>query len=403
MCLADDFSPEESLDIQNVVTRGLKKVWTGNYTGEFPREFWEVTVKKLNEAVDMEFGKAYKPLANQLKYQNSVFAAFKSKNQTQTLENLKAASKAATFTDFAVEVDGVVKDYNINHLKAEWNTAKKAARSAKRWAKAVEDSDLFPNFKYLPSTAKEPRDKHKPFYGIILALNDPKVDEIIAPSDWGCQCGWTTTDEKVTGFPKGAPEPEPGLDNNPGKDGALISPSHPHIKGNQSKAAAILKSNIAQVYEIDESEIIEFYHSPKTNGCYFSVEELYKKERVTNKRIAKVFADKGHLVELHGQNSIDSIVDGAWNEFKSPRAMTFNAFDKELQRANRQLRSRGLIGDVTFELPGGYDKKIIRTALRNRLGRDDFECQIVDIHFVTEEKYIGKCSVEDALSGKLPI
>ena len=332
-----------------------------------------------------------------------MFAAFKSKNQTQTLENLKAASKAATFTDFAEEVNGTVKDYNVNHLKAEWNTAKKAARSAKRWAKAVEDSDLFPNIKYLESSAKDPRDKHKPYYGMILAMDDPELDSILPPSDWGCQCGWTTTDEAVTGIPANAPEPEPGLDNNPGKDGALISASHPHIKNNLKNAKAILKSNIAAVYEIDENDIVEFYHNPKTNGCYFSVEKLAKSERIANKRIAKAFADKGHLIELHGSDHLDAMVDGRWNEFKSMDAMTKNAFDKELQKANRQFRDRDLIGDVTFELRDKYDANIIKAAFHNRLNRIGDDIWIENIHFISKGKHLGVAEINEVINGKLPI
>jgi hypothetical protein len=361
---------------------------------------WEITVNKLNEVVDQEFGKEFKPLANQLKYQNSVFAAFKSKNQTQTLENLKAASKAATFTDFATEVRGTVNDYNYNYLKAEWNTAKKAARSAKRWAKAVADADLFPNIKYLASTAKEPRDKHKPYYGMVRPINDPIWDTVLPPSDWGCQCGWTTTDEELTVIPKDAPDPEPGLDNNPGADGALFSQSHPYIKG-QKNVEAILRSNISEVYGIDESEITEFYFDKKTNGCYFSLEKLAKTEAKANRRIAQVFADKGHLVELMGQDSIDSIIDGAWNEFKSP-SNSANAFDKEMQRANRQFKKRELTGDLTIELPTEFSKGFVINGLKDRITRKEFMPAIKNVHFIHKGKYLGKCQLEDIAKGKLP-
>lgn len=401
--MSDDFTPEDTAEIEAYVTRAVKKIYTGSYEGEFPRELWELTVNKLNEVVDLEFAGEYKPLANQLKYQNSVFAAFKSKNQTQTLENLKAASEAKTFTEFAAEVDKTVKDYNHNHLKAEWRTAKKAARSAKRWAKAVQDSDLFSNIKYLPSTAKEPRDKHKVYYHKVFAMDDPILDSILPPSEWGCECGWTTTDEELTVMDADPVKPDPGLDNNPGKDGALIAPSHPHIKKNKKDTAAILKTNISKIYGIDERDITEFYHNKKNNGAYFSVEKLAKTEKKANKRIAKIYADRGHLVELHGYDSLDSMVDGRWNEFKSPAKMTVNAFDKELQQANRQFRKRELTGDVTFELPEQYDAKTIRTAFRKRLNRPGSDIRIENIHFVSKGKYLGMADINEALNGDLPL
>jgi len=278
----------------------LRKIYTGQYNGEFPGEFWQITTDKLNDAVRVALGgsPSLKPLQNQLVYQNGVFAAFKSKAQTQTLENLMAASKAKTFTDFAAEVQGTIKDYNINHLKAEWNTAKKAARSAKNWAKAIEDSDLFPNIEYLASTAKEPRDVHRPYYGMIRPIDDPVWATILPPSDWGCQCGWKTTDKGVTQKPHTMPPPEPGLDNNPGADGALISPSHPHIVDGKKQAEAILKSNIEQIYGIDRSELTLFKFDPKTNGCVFSYDKGITKddEFKGNLKTSEKLIKRGKLV-----------------------------------------------------------------------------------------------------------
>ena len=396
-----DFTPEETTFIESAVEKALKKIYTGQYSGEFPEEFWNITVGKLNEAVSSEFGKQIPELANQLKYQNSVFAAFKSAHQTQTLENLLAASKAATFTDFAAEVQSTVKDYNINHLRAEWNTAKKAARSAKRWAKAIENADIFPNIEYTPSTALDPRDVHKPYYGMIAPIDDPVWNGILPPSDWGCQCGWKTTDKNVTQKPHTMPPPEPGLDNNPGKNGALISPSHPYFKA--KGADEIMKSNIAAMYGIDTKDITEFYRDPKTNGCYFSVEKLAKTERAANKRIAKAYANKGSVVELYGSDSLDSIVNGTWNEFKTPDAMTENAFSKRLGKANSQLKDRKLKGDATFELPEKYDANIIRTAFRKKVNRADYENHLNFVHFTMKGKYLGSATIDDIIKGKLPI
>ncbi len=397
--------------MEQSVTRALKKIYTGSYDGEFPRELWEITVNKLNEAVDLEFGKQYKPLASQLKYQNGVFAAFKSKNQTQTLENLKAASKAATFSDFAEEVRGTVKDYNYNHLKAEWNTAKKASRSAKRWAKALEDADLFPNIKYLASTAKEPRDKHKPFYGLVFAMDDPKLDSILPPSDWGCQCGWTTTDEELTIIPKRLPEPEPGLDNNPGKDGALFSTSHPHIKAGSKDAGAIIKSNIAAVYNIDEKDITEFYFNKKTNGCVFSVADVRKEsEFAENFRIGKMLADKGNLIELIApfENSskeriptADAIMNGTFIEFKTTGSTSVKRLRKHIYDASQSKgRAHGDPIDLLIEFNTDIDDDIIRDAFNRSKGAGE-TTYINGVYFVKGNRLTKRFSVDDIINGAL--
>lgn len=369
------FTPGEIANIEQLTERALRKIYTGTYQGEFPTEFWDITVSKLNEAVITEFAGAYKPLQNQLVYQNGVFAAFKSKAQTKTLENLMAASKAATFTDFAAEVQSTVKDYNINHLRAEWNTAKKAARSAKRWAKALEDSDIFPNIEYTPSTAKEPRDVHRPYYGMIRPIDDPVWAGILPPSDWGCQCGWKTTDKPVTKAPATIIPPEPGLDNNPGADGALFSNSHPHIVAGQKEAEAILKQNIVEMYGIDVADLTLFKIDKATNGCIFSLDDRITKEAEFkgNMITANFLKDRGHLVELlkrtnqNGVKSLDALVDNIKTEFKD--CSSVSAVDRQLRKANSQAKGLSTNTNVVLYMTKQVSKEAIRDAITSRLTR----------------------------------
>lgn len=383
------FSTEETLSIQALAERALRKIYTGQYQGEFPEEFWTITVSKLNEAVKAEFKNNYKPLQNQLAYQNGVFAAFKAKAQTQTLENLMAASKAATFTDFAAEVQGTIKDYNINHLKAEWNTAKKALRSAKRWAKALEDADIFPNIEYTPSTAKDPRDGHKPYYGLVFAMNDPLLDSILPPKEWGCQCGWKTTDKPVTKAPATIIPPDPGLDNNPGKDGALISPSHPHIVAGKKQAEAILKQNIVEMYGIDTKDLTLFKFNSKTNGCIFSLDDGITKEPEfkSNMLTANFLKDRGHMVELlkrtnkEGVPSIDALVNNFYTEFKDCSSKT--SIDNQLRYANGQAKGLEAETNVILHMTKDLTNEVIREAIRSRLTRAN---SIADVFVIQNGK-----------------
>lgn len=370
-----DFTPEEITDIEALCESALKKIYTGQYQGEFPEEFWTITTGKLNEAVKDEFKNAYKPLQNQLVYQNGVFSAFKAKAQTQTLENLMSASKAATFTDFAAEVQSTLKDYNINHLRAEYNTAKKASRSAKRWAKAVEDSDIFPNIEYTPSTAKEPRDKHKAYYGMVRPIDDPVWATILPPSDWGCQCGWRTTDKPVTKALVTVIPAEPGLDNNPGADGALISPSHPYIKAGKKQAGEILKQNIVELYGIDVNDLTLFKFDAKTNGCIFSIDEGITKEGEFkgNMITANFLKDRGHMVELlkrtekEGVKSIDSLVDNFPTEFKMCGSAT--SIDNAIRDAASKAKNLKTDCDVMIHLSKEIGDEAVKKAIGSRLSR----------------------------------
>lgn len=301
-----------------------------------------------------------------------MFSAFKSANQTQTLENLKAASKAANFTEYAAEVQSVVNDYNINHLHTEWATAKKACRTAKRWQKALENADLFTNIEYLPSTAKDPRDNHKAYYGMVRPISDPAWDSILPPSDWGCQCGWRTTDKEATGKPSEAPKAVPGLDNNPGKDGAIFSQSHPHFKGGNTEA--VLKQNIVEMYGVDLSEITEFHFDKKSKGCIFSIENVRSESEFSiNMKTAKILKNKGSVVELlkrsevEGVKSIDAIVNGIPTEFKMCGSRT--SIDNAIRDAARKAKNLKVETDVVIHLSKDLTGDIVREAIESRMSR----------------------------------
>lgn len=408
--LLADFTAEETSFIENSVERALKKIYTGTYKGEFPDEFWAITAGKLNEAVDSEFGKDYKPLANKLKYQNGVFAAFKSQNQTQTLENLLKASKAATFTDFAQEVQSTVKDYNINHLKAEWNTAKMACRSAKRWAKAVEDADLFPNIEYTPSTAIDPRDIHKPYYGMILSMDDQLLDSILPPSIWGCQCGWRTTDKAVTKAPKGVPPPSPGLDNNPGKDGALFSQSHPYFKA--KGAEDIVRNDLAlmEKVEIDEIKIHSF--DKKSKGVIYSTGQLNDNAIKANIITGEYHANSGSMVKLINVDvspsgkylkTPDAIVDGWYNEFKmsGKKNPSINNISADIQDSSEKGKRLNAKIDITLRYVDA-EKEHVKNAFIVKEAKKHIE-YVENTWIINNEKMFGPFTKKQILEGKFDI
>ncbi|MBN2814966.1 MAG: hypothetical protein JXQ80_12865 [Bacteroidales bacterium] len=390
--------------------RALRKIYTGKYQGEFPEEFWKITVEKLNQAVKGEFKGTYKPLQNQLVYQNGVFAAFKSKAQTQTLENLMTASKAKTFTDFAAEVQGTLKDYNINHLKAEWNTAKKAARSAKRWAQAIADSDLFPNIEYLPSTAKEPRDVHRPYYGMIRPIDDPIWATILPPSDWGCQCGWRTTDKNVTQKPHTQPPPEPGLDNNPGADGAVFSPSHPHFKG--TKSADVVKNNIANIEGCDIKDVKLMRWDPETKGAIYHIGELTDNAIDANTKTAIYHMKKGASVKFINVDKTakgidlktpDTLVNGVYNEFKVAEVVNpgFENIKTDLKEAHQKGKRLGKVIDVTLRYQNA-EKATIQRAFKAKENVKQMK-NVGNTWVINNGKIFGPFTKKQIIEGKFDI
>jgi len=335
--------------------------------------------------------------ANQVKYHNSLFSAFKSNNQTTTLRHLKVASKAKSFTDFKNAAMTVTNDYNKTWLKSEYRAAKSRIRGAKMFRQAQDDADLYPNIKYLPSVAADPREEHKQFYYVVRPLNDPFWNTHLPPSTWGCQCQWTTTDERVTGMPDDIPSPDPGFDINTGKAGRVFSQSHPYFDVKDKEN--IIKHNILTLNSRAAHELTYFYADKKTGGCCYSFDNL-KNEFTTNTRIGKIYARSGNDVEILGMHYIDSRINGIWHEFKTIKATTVNAVDKAVQRANRQYRLHKLQGNLSLELTE-IDKGALLDALKDRFQRMGSKNKIGKIDFIFKNKYIGSATSEDIMKGKL--
>lgn len=348
----------------------------------------------MNEILsETDFSKFY---INKIKYQNSLFSAFKSANETTTLRHLRIASKSASFTEFKNKALAITNDYNKKWLKTEYQVAKSKLRTAKNFRIAQANADLYPNIQYLPSVAAEPRPEHKKFYNMVRAITDPIWNTILPPSTWGCQCQWKTTDEKVTGMPSELPLPDPGLGTNTALSGQIFTDSHPYFDVADQMATSIIRQNISVINEAAPEDLTFFYRHKKSNGVVYSFDSL-KQEREANIRIGKIHASKGNEVRLFGQDSIDSKVNDSWNEFKYLKAGTVNSIDKAFQKVNGKFILKNSEGDITLELSKGIDKKVVMETIKNRLRRPDFKNSITGIHFIKNGRYDEYIRIKDLL------
>ena len=171
---------------------------------------------------DPDFDKAYR-----LKENLSRFAAFKTAEQSDLLS-------AASDMD---EAHIINRRYNVNYLRTEYVHAVRGSRAAKNWERIQADKDLYPNLKYMPSTAAEPRNDHKRLYGMVRPVDDAFWKEWFPPNDWGCLCRTEQVggEAKSSAMPKGMKAPPPVMRNNPGISGKLMPDSHPMIKRIKNK------------------------------------------------------------------------------------------------------------------------------------------------------------------------
>lgn len=378
MCLSANYNIGLG-NVDELIDKALRNIYAKKYGGAFDENLWKITTGQLNKAVDevygkLEFDTPEKLFANQLKYSNSLYSAFKSQHQTNTLKHLRIASKAKSFSDFKnhPEVKKVVNDYNKQWLKTEYATAKQRIRSAQQYRQAVLNSDLYPNIEYMPSRATDPREAHKPYYGTILPINHAFWNTHLPPFDWGCQCWWQTTDATPTKEPElgDAPQPKPGLDENPGKTGQVFSATHPFFKAKNKEAAM---QNVAYINQRRVDEFTVFEWDKKTGGVAYSFHKSALTELKSNQGVAGHLMRRGYDVELLSNppkiKSVDARVNGILAEFK--QAKTAQSVDDGLRRANRQGKATGQKITVFVELTQPVPHTELHRVLRTRLRRTE--------------------------------
>lgn len=192
----------------------------------------------MQDAIDKtfsepEFGKKNEEFIKEFRHNTAVFAAFK--NHRQTKEIIAALydeqGNLRSFHEFKKRALKISKDYNVNWLRTEYNTAVRAARSAVNYRKFLEAEHLYPNLEYIESTAKKKREAHLEYVGTVLPIRHPWWETHMPPSDWNCACSVRQTDKEATPVP-GEELVPPVFQNNPGKTAEFVKlDEHPYIKG----------------------------------------------------------------------------------------------------------------------------------------------------------------------------
>lgn len=236
-------------------------------------ELFRQTWYKLNEAVDKGVGKEVKlgdpdyRFLHELKTNNAVFAAFKAHREQNDLAALLTDEngKQRSFNDFRKASEVIIGKYNVTWLQTEHAKAIRSARFAVRFRGYLDTIDLFPNGKWLPSRAAEPRESHMLYYYNIRSLLDSWWKTHYPGAEWGCKCDMENTDEPITHIGDRPVSPEeistktdkqvvsPGLDRNPAFTGSIFTDNHPYIKEGYPEAGEAVKQFIEK--ELTKEEV----------------------------------------------------------------------------------------------------------------------------------------------------
>jgi SPP1 gp7 family putative phage head morphogenesis protein len=176
-----------------------------------------------------------------------IFSGAKTYQQTRAVSALLSEKDMITsFTDFKNKAYSILKEYNENYLKAEYNSAIAQSQTASQWMD-IESSKLdFPVLKYHTVGDGRVRPTHRDLDGISRPVDDKFWNNYMPPNGWNCRCTvlQETIEAPITSM-KGFKKPHDVPDIfmfNAGKDRIIFSPKHPYFKVAQ-KDKSLAKRN----------------------------------------------------------------------------------------------------------------------------------------------------------------
>ncbi len=224
--------------------KAIKKIFDKKVqAGDIDADLWRANATELTKAVDEGlFRTEYKDstdsdLSRQLKYNVSVFAAFK--NHSQNLKMVEALTDAngalKSYAAFKKDAMAILTEYNDNWLQAEYSTAVASAQMAVQWNDFQRQKEDFPNLMYVTAGDERVRKAHAALDGVTLPIDDPFWQTWFPPNGWRCRCDvqQVGANAKIR-QPKVLPdEKETPLSfrNNAGITGEIFTAAHPYIAG----------------------------------------------------------------------------------------------------------------------------------------------------------------------------
>ena len=246
---------------EEVLKKALKNIYSKDFhpLTEIEGNLFDATWKTINEAADKGFG-TRKPddpdydFYREIRMNNAVFAAFKVHRAQNDMAALLLDKNGSLkpFEQWVKEVMPIADHQMIHWLRTEYDTAVIRAHQAADWRQFEREKDVLPNLKWMPSTSVHPGADHRIFWGTIRPIDDPFWNEHRPGDRWNCKCGLSSTDENPTAIPGSGigNKPDPGLENNPGKDAKLFSDKHPYQKEAHPEAKRTVDRMVKRIKEM---------------------------------------------------------------------------------------------------------------------------------------------------------
>lgn len=283
------------IDIAPLIQEALRSLYDGEELDAFEQLFM-ANDTPLQKGLDLAFEDVDDELSefvDEFKYNTSVFNAFKTHSESKALQDamLDENGNLRSFSKFKKAVEPILGKYNRVWLQTEYNTAVRAADSARYFQEALRTKHIFPNLEYLESVASNKREDHLEYVGTVLPIEHPWWDEHMPPSAWNCKCSVRKSRKEVTEVPSEEVDDIPApLRNNPGKSASPFKlKEHPYLKGKgHANCPECRRQGL-----VGDAELLDYEDllCPEHRLAYDALRDKRKEQQKLADKIVKEWAD----------------------------------------------------------------------------------------------------------------
>ena len=207
---------------------------------------WQELTKIMNEATAKGLSKGEfsidhnRGFLESVKHANEVFAAFKTHAMGKSMASklLDDNGNLKPFDKWMKDISSISSHHVGSWLKTEYNTAVLRAHNAADWRSFIENKDIMPNLRWMPTTSPDAEAVHRGYWEkkLTLPVEHPFWNKHHPGDRWNCKCSLESTDDPAS--PDDVLDDLPiepaqrGLENNPGKDGKMFNDTHPYFPKN---------------------------------------------------------------------------------------------------------------------------------------------------------------------------
>lgn len=207
---------------------------------------WQELTKIMNEATAKGLSKGEfsidhnRGFLDAVKHANEVFAAFKTHAMGKSMASklLDDNGNLKPFDKWMKDISSISSHHVGSWLKTEYNTAVLRAHNAADWRSFIENKDIMPNLRWMPTTSPDAEAVHRGYWEkkLTLPVEHPFWNKHHPGDRWNCKCSLESTDDPAS--PDDVLDDLPiepaqrGLENNPGKDGRIFNDTHPYFPKN---------------------------------------------------------------------------------------------------------------------------------------------------------------------------